>query len=108
MRRQDLPWLIPVRFDDCDIPDLEIGAGRTLSWIQRADLFGEYSDLATSRLAETIRQILAREESGSTIAPSGPPPRAGHQTGQVVYQDSVIFNNVSIAADTFVARDHHA
>jgi hypothetical protein len=35
------PWLIPIRFDDCEIPDLEIGAGRTLRSIQRADLFGQ-------------------------------------------------------------------
>jgi hypothetical protein len=34
------PWLIPVRFDESDIPDLDIGGGRTLASIQRADLFG--------------------------------------------------------------------
>ena len=43
-RRPDDPWLIPVRFSDCDIPDLDIGADRTLRSIQRADLFGERSD----------------------------------------------------------------
>ena len=40
LRRPGDPWLIPVRFDDCDVPDLELGAGRTLASIQRADLFG--------------------------------------------------------------------
>ena len=35
------PWLIPVRFDDCAIPDRDIGGGRTLTSIQRVDLFGE-------------------------------------------------------------------
>lgn len=39
-RSPRLPWLIPVRFDDCAIPDRDIGSGRTLSSIQRADLFG--------------------------------------------------------------------
>lgn len=39
--RPDHSWLIPVRFDACDIPDRDIGGGRTLSSIQRADLFGE-------------------------------------------------------------------
>ena len=29
------PWLIPVRFDDCDVPDLDLGAGRTLGSLQR-------------------------------------------------------------------------
>jgi hypothetical protein len=26
-RRPDKPWFIPVRFDDCNIPDLDIGGG---------------------------------------------------------------------------------
>jgi hypothetical protein len=30
LRRPDVPWLIPVRFDDCDIPEWDIGGGRTL------------------------------------------------------------------------------
>jgi hypothetical protein len=47
LRPADEPWLIPVRFDDCDVPDLYIGAGRTLASIQRADLFGDRSGLRT-------------------------------------------------------------
>ena len=43
------PWLIPVRFDECIIPDLNIGAGRTLASIQRADLFGDRMDEDTKR-----------------------------------------------------------
>ena len=45
-RRPDDPWLIPLRFDDCDIPDFELGAGRTLASLHRADLFGANRDLA--------------------------------------------------------------
>src|SRR5271168_2571341 len=40
LRQPHDPWLIPVRFDDCQIPDLDIGGGRSLASIQRADLFG--------------------------------------------------------------------
>jgi TIR domain len=40
IRRPDDPWLVPVRFDDCDVPDFELGGGRTLASIHRADLFG--------------------------------------------------------------------
>ena len=54
----DVPWLIPVRFDDCDIPDLDLGAGRTLASIQRADLFGERRDAGIARLVMTILRIL--------------------------------------------------
>src|SRR5579863_3152893 len=52
LRRPDVPWLIPVRFDDCDIPEFDLGAGRTLASLQRADLFGPSCDLATPRLVE--------------------------------------------------------
>jgi hypothetical protein len=34
MCQPDDPWLIPVRFDDCMIPDRDIGGGRTLASIQ--------------------------------------------------------------------------
>jgi hypothetical protein len=46
-RPPDDPWLTPVRFDDCDIPDLKLGADRTLASIHRADLFGANRDAAT-------------------------------------------------------------
>ena len=58
LRRPDVPWLIPVRFDDCDIPDLDIGAGRTLTSLQRADLFGDHSNTAAERLITTVVRIL--------------------------------------------------
>src|SRR5229473_3104195 len=41
LRLPGVPWLIPIRFDDCDIPALDLGGGRTLASIQRADLFGD-------------------------------------------------------------------
>jgi hypothetical protein len=59
LRRPDRPWLIPVRLDDCPVPDIDIGAGRTLASIQRADLFGEKSNTGTARLIEAIRRLLA-------------------------------------------------
>jgi hypothetical protein len=58
LRRPDVPWLMPVRFDDCDVPDLELGAGRTLTSLQRADLFGESRDMAVRRLIEAILRLL--------------------------------------------------
>ena len=43
-RRPGEPWLIPVRFDDCEIPDIDIGGGRSFGSIQRADLSGDRFD----------------------------------------------------------------
>lgn len=57
-RQPDDPWLIPVRFDDCDVPDYELSPGRTLASINRADLFGPDREQATRRLIEAVRRLL--------------------------------------------------
>ena len=66
-RPPDEPWLIPVRFDDCRIPDWDIGGGRTLGSIRAADLFGERAVTETGRLIVSIQRILgnAVRQSGS-------------------------------------------
>lgn len=71
LRHPGDPWLIPVRFDDCKIPALDIGAGRTLDYIQRIDLFGDRRDAEIARLVATVRRILG---------PTAIPPR--QQTAQ--------------------------
>ena len=58
IRRPDQPWLIPIRFDDCYIPDLNLGGGRSLGSIQRADLFGDHTNDETVRLVSAIHRIL--------------------------------------------------
>jgi hypothetical protein len=58
LRRPDEPWLIPVRFDDCDIPDFDVGGGRSFSSIQRADLFDDRFDEAAARLTGAVLRIL--------------------------------------------------
>jgi len=56
VRRPDVPWLIPVRFDDCDIPDFDLGGGRSLASLQRVDLFGdEFEDGIARVVAATVR-----------------------------------------------------
>ena len=63
LRPPDDPWLIPVRLSECEIPDRDIGAGRTLTSIQRADLFGDRKDEGTARLVAAILQILGRHSN---------------------------------------------
>lgn len=55
--RPDVTWLIPVRFDDCVIPDLDLGGGRTLSSIQRADMFGDDYSREAKRLIAVVREL---------------------------------------------------
>jgi TIR domain len=67
-RQPDDPWLIPVRFDACDIPYRDIGAGRTLGSIQRADLFGDRAREETERLVASIQWILGCNPRVSSAA----------------------------------------
>jgi hypothetical protein len=57
-------WLIPVRLDDCEVPDLDIGAGRTLRSLDSADLFGERRSAELSRLVDAVTRILASRPDG--------------------------------------------
>jgi hypothetical protein len=61
LRPPDDPWLIPVRLDECEIPDRDIGGGRTLTSIQCVDLFGDRADQDAERLITAIRRILTRQ-----------------------------------------------
>ena len=63
LRRPDAPWLIPVRFDECAIPDRDLGGGRTLASIQSADLFGDHIAEGTAQLVTAVRRILERTTS---------------------------------------------
>jgi len=60
LRPPDDPWLIPVRLDECEIPHRDIGGGRTLTSIQRADLFGDRANEDGQRLIAAILRILKR------------------------------------------------
>jgi hypothetical protein len=58
LRQPEQPWLIPVRFDDCEIPDRDLGGGRRLTSLQWVDLFGDTFDDGAARLVAAIRRIL--------------------------------------------------
>lgn len=47
----DKSWFIPVRLDDCVIPDRPIGGGEYLHDLQRIDLFPDWD--------EGVRRIIA-------------------------------------------------
>ena len=72
-RRPDPPWLIPVRFDDCKIPDLDIGGGRMLPSLQSADLFGDRYDQNSQRLIQVIQRILR----ATPVTPADAQPAKG-------------------------------
>jgi hypothetical protein len=79
-RRPDGPWLIPVRFDNCDVPDYELGASRTLASLHRADLFGANRDLEAQRLVEAV--LRCRPSGGGIPATPEDRPPATHTRGR--------------------------
>ena len=62
LRRPDQPWLIPVRFDDVEVPNIDIGGGRTLNSIQRADLLSSAWDEGAARLVAAVVRTLGRND----------------------------------------------
>jgi len=86
LRRPDDPWLIPVRFDDCDVPDLELGGGRTFASIQRADFFGDGRDVGVARLVSAVLRLLGRPSPDQDIGEKGvrviKPPKPAVASGQ--------------------------
>jgi hypothetical protein len=58
LRSREVPWLIPVRLEDCEIPDWDIGGGRTLRSLEYVDLFGARREAELSRLAATVSKAV--------------------------------------------------
>jgi len=68
-RRQDESWLIPLRLDDCIIPDRDIGGGRTLASIEMADVFGASDIEGIARLVATVLRVLGRRTGAASAPP---------------------------------------
>lgn len=84
LRAADRPYLLPVRFDDCEIPDLDIGAGRTLHALQWVDLFGKQWQENAEVLVRGVEHILRpaspdgrRRRRSATRNSAIPAPRDG-------------------------------
>ena len=57
-KSHDSGWFIPIKLSECKIPDMEIGAGKTLSDIQCLNLYEDWE----TRLKRLI-DVIKREES---------------------------------------------
>ena len=67
LRPLDTSWLMTVRFDECEIPPVDLGNGRSLErTIHRADLFGDTENQETARLVMAINRVM----EASTGVPS--------------------------------------
>jgi hypothetical protein len=59
LRRPGEIWLIPVRFDDCAIPDINFGPNLSLSSLHYSDLFGAGRETELDKLVTVVRRALA-------------------------------------------------
>jgi tetratricopeptide (TPR) repeat protein len=74
-RRSDIPWLVPVRLDDCMIPDLALGGGRTFGQLVCADLFGERQEEEMARLVSAIAELCGRPGGQDPVVPGTAAPQ---------------------------------
>jgi hypothetical protein len=58
MRPPGRPWLFPIRFDEVDLPEFNLGAGKTLNDLQRTDLFGAKREPELARLSISISRVI--------------------------------------------------
>ena len=89
-RWPQVPWLIPVRLDDCEIPDLDLGGGRTLSSLEPADLFGAGTADALGRLVDAVSRILG---PGRAMPASRVPALAGRIVVGDIPQQSTAYQD---------------
>jgi hypothetical protein len=61
-------WLIPVRFDSGDVPEWDLGAGRTLTDLNYADLFGNRYAAEAASLVTTIHGVMGDKQLGPAAA----------------------------------------
>ena len=54
LRPRERAWFIPVRMDECQVPDIPIGGGEYLSDLHYVDLAGNWAD-GVSRLAQALK-----------------------------------------------------
>jgi hypothetical protein len=71
LRSQGAVWLIPVRFDDCELPHLDLGAGRTLASLNWVDLFNQNWDAGLARLLVSVVNILGLAATRAEVPSSG-------------------------------------
>jgi hypothetical protein len=92
-------WLIPVRFDDCEIPAWSIGGDQVLSDLHQADLFGDNCQRNADRLVEAIRRILSpgspspAPKPTSAAPPANPASSAPAASSQAQSKYAINFDN---------------
>ncbi len=84
LRSPGATWIMPVRFDECQLPAFRLGGGRMLSGIVSADLFGERKDANAARLIDSVRRGLGMPALSNSVLD------ALYRADQALVADSII------------------
>jgi hypothetical protein len=66
LRDARLPWLIPVKLEDVELPYYDLGSGRTLDNLNWVDLWGGDQRQGIIRIVSGVSRILGAQEVGIT------------------------------------------
>jgi hypothetical protein len=69
LRPPTTAWLIPVRFEDCALPQYDLGAGRNLDALQRVDLIDDDWDAGTAKLVTGVLRVVGTPPGSSLSLP---------------------------------------
>lgn len=61
-------WLIPVRFDDGELPPWDLGAGRSLGDLNQVDMFGDEYAANAAALVTTTHRLMGDKQLGPASA----------------------------------------
>ena len=80
-RPHDKAWFLPVRLNECEIPEFSIGAGETLSSIHYVDLFSD-RDFGINRLVASVARGPSQNRArDAAIAPDiSKPSQRSHES----------------------------
>lgn len=68
LRTFDQTWLLPVKFDECELPAFSLGGGRTLEDLQTTHLFGDRRELEQAKLLAAVLRALG--SAGQIVMPA--------------------------------------
>ena len=103
-RPHDSSWFIPVRLDNCNIPEIPIGGGRVLSNIQFLDFFEDF-DAGKERLLDVIKanNIPHNEEKSKDNVPYELEMRYLALKALIDKSDGHYFHNADMGHPVYIA-----
>lgn len=100
LRPPNASWLMTARLDECEIPDFDLGAGRTLGrTIHRADLFGAAKTSQLTRLIVSIQRSTSSSPPPPPASVSAATTDAGRAKSDVVENVRNLLRNPSLVMD---------